>query len=64
MGSLWVLEDGPAARFQAAYYERLIQGTKPGSALAKTQRDCIAGKLGDDMKLAANWAGYVLYGKG
>ena len=64
MGSLWALEDGPAARFQAAYYERLIQGTKPSRALAETQRDCIAGKLGEDMKQVANWAGYVLYGKG
>lgn len=64
IGSLWKLEDSPAARFQTAYYQRLIAGMQAAASLAQTQRDCVTGQLGEDMKDPSRWAAYLIYGIG
>ena len=62
LATLWPLPDGPAAVFQAAYYARIAGGQSPPAALAATQRAAIDGELGDQLRLAQNFGGYVLYG--
>jgi CHAT domain-containing protein len=62
LAALWPLPDAPAAVFQAAYYDQIARGESPVMALAATQRAAIDGKLGDELRLPQNFAGYVLYG--
>jgi hypothetical protein len=64
MASLWPIEDDPAARFQRCFYSELIANTDPLKSLALTQRRCLSGELGDDMKSLQVWAAYQLFGAG
>src|SRR5262249_18271136 len=62
LATLWPLSDGPAAIFQAAYYDHLLNGLAPPFALAATQRAAIRGDLGEDLRQPANHGAYVLHG--
>jgi len=64
LATMWRIADEPAARFSAAFYRRLLAGAGPAASLAETQRDCLAGRLGDDMRALRHWAGYQLFGAG
>jgi CHAT domain-containing protein len=64
IGSLWPLEDWPAATFQTEYYQKLIAGVPPAEALAITQRECISGKHGIRLQDMRNWGSYLIYGIG
>ena len=64
LGTLWQMDDDEAARFQIEFYGLLLQGSSPAESLAKTQRACLSGALGQSMQEVSAWAGYVLYGVG
>ncbi len=59
VGSLWPLRDDEAAKFFAAFYEELAQGTTTAGALAGAQRALI--RAGAP---TAAWAGLVTLGDG
>jgi len=62
LGCLWPIGDAAAMTFQSAYYEHLVAGFRPASALAAVQRKAALGAWGAEMQAPENWAGYVLYG--
>jgi tetratricopeptide (TPR) repeat protein len=64
IGSLWDLDDSGAATFQIEFYRLLVTGKSPAESLAETQRACLRGELGPDMRDVSMWAGYALYGVG
>lgn len=64
IGSLWDLDDSGAATFQIEFYRLLVTGKSPAESLAETQRACLKGELGPDMRDVSMWAGYALYGVG
>jgi CHAT domain-containing protein len=64
IGSLWDLDDSGAATFQIEFYRLLVTGKSPAESLAETQRACLMGELGPEMRDVGMWAGYALYGVG
>ncbi len=64
MASLWRIEDDRAARFQLHFYSEILINADPLKSLAHTQRSCLSGELGDDMKSPEVWAAFQLFGSG
>lgn len=62
LASVRPIADGEAIVFQEALYRRLVAGMTPPHALAETQRLCLDGGLGVEMREVHAWAPYVLYG--
>jgi CHAT domain-containing protein len=61
IGTLWDIDDTTTALFQSAFYEALTEGTA-SQALAITQRRCITGRLGIELRQTDVWGAFVAYG--
>ena len=62
IASHWRIADEPAARLQQEFYRCLAAGQGPAGALATTQRSCIRGGLGAEMRDPEVWGAYAAYG--
>jgi hypothetical protein len=62
VGSLWRIRDDLAAKFQVQLYTHLLEGLPPALSLASTQRDCLEGDLGSEMKDPGIWSAFQIYG--
>jgi CHAT domain-containing protein len=64
LATLWPIKDDHALPFQLRFYSELLATRDPLKSLAVTQRCCLAGELGDDLRSWRIWAAYQMFGSG